>query len=181
MPSDLDLRLNIKGDEEVVDRFRRAGDTVREAVKKTLDTLGAEIAASARMGVPASRARSAIFYRVKDRGKALSVIIDTRRRLRWVQQFEYGTVGTGPDARTGTVNMGVRAHTRRARARDVFQVMGRSRRKLVGTGVVFVRSYTHKFHMPMRPFMRPAFSAARGEIVPRIEEAVKAALSGKGG
>jgi len=182
MPSDLEIRLDIKGGTEVTDHFNAAGDAVRESVKATLDSLGAEIAAGARAAVPAQRARNAIFYRVQDRGSgALSVIVSVRRRMRWVEQFEYGTVGTGPDATRGTVDMGVRAYTRHAAANDVFQVVGRSRRKLAGAGVVFVRSYLHKFHMPMHPFMGPAFEAVRDSILPRIAGAARAALPGGGG
>jgi hypothetical protein len=189
MASGLELRVDLKGGSGVAEHFNRAGDSVRAAVAGVLADVGQEVASAAASAVPAKRARGSIYYRVID-GAAnkgtgrIRLIVNTRRSVRWVQQFEFGTVGTGPDAKRGEVDMGVRAHMRRVRSRDrqAMSLRGGKWRRQTIAGFVQVRSYTHKFHMPERPFMGPAFSAVRSSIVPRIEAAVDAALAfDKGG
>jgi hypothetical protein len=177
-PGPLEIRIDVKGGTEVAEHFVRAGSEVRSAVRTVLESLGSEIASRARATVPANRARNAIFVRTRDRGTGtLSVVVNTQRRFRWVQQFEYGTVGTGPAAKTGTVELRVRGYSRHASKGDVFQVVGRTRRKAVASGVVFVHGYQRLQHMPTKPFMGPAFNSVRGEVVPRIQAAVNAALA----
>lgn len=184
MPPGLTLNLDLKGAPEIEQCFKKTGDSVRIAVAGVFRGFGAEIVRQAKSNVPAKRAAKSIGYRVSDgvRNKgsgSIKLVVDTfDRRFRWVQQFEEGTVGTfDQDATHGEVTMGVRSHTRGLASRNVYQVIGRSRRKLVASGFVRVRSYSHRFHMPMKPWMKPAFDAVKDTIAPAVEKAIAAELA----
>jgi hypothetical protein len=180
MPPGLTLKLQVSGDKEIAARFEKAGDAVRAATVSVFEAAGEQIVSAAQAGSPSKRARRAIFYRVTDKGSGrIRLLVDVRRRLRWVEQFEYGTVGTGgpdaePPAHAGATEIHVRSYERRAAGATHRTRVFRDGKAV--SGVWLVKAYDRLQHMPSKPFMGPAFRSVEGTIVPRLDKAIDAAI-----
>lgn len=194
MSGPFEIRIDIKGGSEVAQRFARAGDAVRGAVKGVFLAVGKEIESAARARSPSRKATNQIRAWVTEGAKGtgnITLRVGTSRRFRWIQQFEFGTVGTGgPDAEnraTGASQAastsprwtGVRPHERRYSGGVQVSkklILGR-KMKLATSGTVRVRAYQRmQAPMPRRPFMHPAFAPVAPTIIPRVEKAIGAAL-----
>lgn len=108
--------------------------------------------------------------------EAGQTLVDTSRLLKSITYtYDHASIEIGTNVKYAGVHqfgfsgsVSVRSHTRKVKSRDV-----REKKKIIATGIGFVRSHTRRMNIPARPFL-----VVQDEDVAEIKHIIKDYLLG---
>lgn len=169
----MQLIVEIKGVEAVKERFQSADGKVRSTLSKVIEGLAADLQ---RHIVTDKLSGQVLHRRTGDLSRSvnykmtddLTAVVGANTP--YAAFHEYGFTGTEA----------VRAHLRRSRLQMVaarYNKLGYetrpSKATARGTGEIMVKAHSRKVNYPARSYMRTSLEDMRGEIVAKIQAAVR--------